>query len=258
MAGTDDLAPLMTPRPPQPPYGQGVLKAWDPDTFENIVQFRGDDLVNLPVKSSVEALTYRPGDTVILVQWPSSRGGSGSWWIDGRAVIPGTGRGEEAIAFMTTALGSAVARSVIGSSVFFDETIGQGERDVFNTFGDLEDALGDPTLGPERTFTLDGDKFIAVWGATFNADSRPGTDVQGYMSLDIDGPTSVAPTIFGARKFSSSNDGGAFTDESLAFGRVYDSMTSGEYTVTAKYRIDNGSNPQDLKWLTRWLLIIAF
>lgn len=265
MAGTDDLAPLLTGGPQEPPYGQGLLKAWNPDTFENVVHFRGADLVDLPVKSSVEALTYQAGDTVILARWPSSRGGSSTWWIDGRAVIPGAGRGEDAIAFMTTALGAAVARSVIGNSVFFDIVAAGGGRTAFDTFGDLEQ-LSSPTLGPEVTFELSGTEFLAIWGchATATPNTAEEHRVEMYMSLDVTGPTNTGPT---ATIHSAAQDV-SFPDlpntrtitESPVGSRKYTGQTPGSYTATAKYLVvDQGlSSLAQARWASRWLLIIAF
>lgn len=264
MPGMDDLASILTPSRGAPPYAQGLIKSWDPDTFENVVLVHGRDLQNLPVKSSVEALTYQAGDTVILARWPGSREGTSSWWIDGRAVIPGTGRGEEAIAFMTTALGSAVARAVIGNSVFYDFVEELGFRESFDTFGDLDAVAGD---GPEVSFQLTGTKFIAVWGAWVHTSiSTPASEVDasGSMSLDIVGPTAVAPdatnAVKNAMSFPSLDDDQLRYDASLAFSRQFTSMSPGDYTVTAKYAIeDHGSSlSSHVLWGTRWVLIIAF
>lgn len=266
MAGTDDLAPLLTPDPARPPYGQGTIVAWNPDTFENVIEFRGQTLVDLPVKSSVEALTYQPGDSVILAKWSSSRGGSGTWWIDGRAIIPGPGAAEASVAWMTTTLGSAVARSVIGASVFFDlETSSGGAvRTAFDTFGDLEGAVdSSPSPGPEVSFDLTGDRFLAIWGAP--SLTRIGTEstAEGWMGIEVSGTASIPPTVGETNQdFLSYPDvvGGMQVIRSGVAAHMFTEMTSGSYTVTAKYRIDDqgSSSLTQVVWRDRWLFVIAF
>lgn len=88
---TSDLALLLVPPPSAAVrYGQGKILTWDPDTFDNTIEFRGVTLFNVPVLSSVQALGFQTGDTVGLLGWAPSSGGMGSWWIIGKLAIPGT------------------------------------------------------------------------------------------------------------------------------------------------------------------------
>jgi hypothetical protein len=76
-------------------YGQGTILNWDPGTFENVVDWRGERLVNLPVVGGVDAFGFLPGDTVALLGWDArGRRGVTQWWILGRLIVPG---GTEAV-----------------------------------------------------------------------------------------------------------------------------------------------------------------
>ena len=68
---SDDLTPLLSDPGPTDGamrYGQGVIVAWDPNTFANTILWRGTTLTDLPVMSAVDALTYQVGDTVTLIK----------------------------------------------------------------------------------------------------------------------------------------------------------------------------------------------
>lgn len=86
-----DISPLLVPPPTTMGlrFGQATVLEWDNNTFENTVEFRGVTLENVPVLSSVVALTLQPGDIVGLLGW-SPTGGMGSWWIIGKLVLPGS------------------------------------------------------------------------------------------------------------------------------------------------------------------------
>ena len=66
MSELDDLARLIGPSPGEDiRLVQGVIKSWDPDTFENEVDVDGVIRRNVRVGSGIEALTYQPGDVVL-------------------------------------------------------------------------------------------------------------------------------------------------------------------------------------------------
>lgn len=88
----DDLAAIFSGQDREHTgYGQGILLSFDPNTFENTVDFRGATLTNLPVAVGIEALTFRPGDSVLLMKWTPTGGGLSSYWIAGRPIVPGAG-----------------------------------------------------------------------------------------------------------------------------------------------------------------------
>lgn len=267
MPGMDDLVPAILGGRDQPhPYAQGVIQSWDPDTFENVVRVHGENLRNLPVKSSVEALTYKAGDTVILARWPSSRRGMSSWWIDGRAVIPGTGRGEEAIAFMTTALGSAVARAVIGNSVYFGEVSGNADLSYpSSTFVDPDS--GDPGPTVEDVPVTDSGRVIVTFGASINP-HFPDTSLASHaMGISVTGATTVPATTARETGPIVGTFGSDGTDGTLYIGdysrsELITGLNEGLHTFTAKYRaqpvggIDTSTGTT--RFTDRYIQVIAF
>lgn len=86
-----DIVPLLVPRPETMGlrFSQGIVQQWNPDTFENLIDWRGVSLSDVPVLGSVEALSFEPGDVVGMLGW-NPEGGTSSWWILGRISIPGT------------------------------------------------------------------------------------------------------------------------------------------------------------------------
>lgn len=77
-------------------HAQGVIKSWDVETFANTVTVDGVEFRDLPVASGVEALTYQPGDVVLVEKWfPGGRRGElgvGTAWIRGRVITLGRTR----------------------------------------------------------------------------------------------------------------------------------------------------------------------
>src|SRR5690554_7489000 len=117
---SDDLASvIIRPDLEFAGWGQGVIEFWDPDTFENRVQYRGSQHENLPVASGVEALTYQPGDVVMLSRWQPTGGGATTLRseIGGRVIVPGTGAAQKAIAFMQSSLAKSLSARVFAERV---------------------------------------------------------------------------------------------------------------------------------------------
>jgi hypothetical protein len=87
---SEDLTPQLTPSLSRAvTFGQGLVLEWDPSTFQNVIEWRGISLRNLPVSGGFDGMTIQPGDTVVVKGW-APQGGIGSWWIDGRYIIPGS------------------------------------------------------------------------------------------------------------------------------------------------------------------------
>lgn len=256
--GTDDLAPLLMPEAQPLQYAQGVIKSWHPDTFENVVDVHGNDLENLPVKSSVEALTYQEGDTVILARWPSSRGGTGTWWIDGRAVIPGTGRGEEAIAFMTTTLGAAVAKSVIASSIF--SAVNDGNQDVnYPSGGFVDPDSGTP--GPTIADVEIGDSGRAL--VQLDSAIFPNEPTSGAVSAQFGVSVSGATTLLANpdRAISMVQFAGVGTIACQCAGTILlTDLNPGLHTFTGKYLADviSGTPPASARFNDPTITVTAF
>ncbi|MGH9247987.1 MAG: tail fiber domain-containing protein [Acidimicrobiales bacterium] len=85
MSFPDNLGPLLTP-PVEGAglrFSQGRILSWDPNTFENLIEWKGITLSDLPVAAGVDALSFDIGDVVGMLGW-NPTGGAGSWWILGR------------------------------------------------------------------------------------------------------------------------------------------------------------------------------
>lgn len=85
-----DIVPLLVPKPDTMGlrFSQGIVRQWNPQTFENIIEWRGISLPDVPVLSSVDALGFQVGNVVGMLGW-APEGGTSSWWILGRMSIPG-------------------------------------------------------------------------------------------------------------------------------------------------------------------------
>lgn len=74
--------------------GIGVIRSWDPTTFENTVDYHGTRLDDVGIGSGIDAYSYRPNDLVVVYSWhpggSASDLGIGSYWLGGRVVPPGT------------------------------------------------------------------------------------------------------------------------------------------------------------------------
>jgi hypothetical protein len=90
--GTHDLTDLLAPHPESAVrYGQGEIISWDPDTFENRIDWNGVLLEDLPVIAGLESFGFRTGQTVGLLGWDSAGNkGMTTWWILGRLIVPGS------------------------------------------------------------------------------------------------------------------------------------------------------------------------
>src|SRR5690554_1744139 len=148
---SDDLASvIIRPNVEFAGWGQGVVKAWNPDTFENVIQYRGSQHENLPVASGLEALTYQPGDVVMLSRWKPSDGGGVTLRIGagGRVIVPGSGAAAAVIASLRTDLGRQVALGVFGEAIHVDTVNGLvsiGDQSSGNDWIDLPGSPG-PTV----------------------------------------------------------------------------------------------------------------
>ena len=177
---SDDLTPLLAAPVPADGamrYGQGVIVAWDPNTFANTILWRGTTLTNLPVLSAVDALTYRPGDVVSLI---GTGAGAGTWAIFGRLITPGSGAAARAIDWMTGTLARQVSAQVFADRVK-SSTIATTESTTSVAFTDLA------TVGPTVTLDItDSGKALVFLSADLLAVSD-----NPAMSFTVSGATSL-------------------------------------------------------------------
>jgi hypothetical protein len=245
---TDDLTPVLR----QPPdnvgvrYGQGKLLAWNPDTFENTVLWRGATLTNLDVLAGPAANSFTPGITVALIGWAPG-GGASSWAIFGQWVSPGSGAAAAQIQFMNSSLASQISAEVFAARIRTAE-VGDYVEISSTDWIDLPGSPG-PTL-TDIEVSSTGVMLVEV-GCFVSAD-----DNAGYMSVEVSGATSRAPTLRHiVSVLAAAGDG----PNAIAAGRQFPvtGLNPGLHTVTAKYRTDSTSSPGAL-FGDRTLDVISF
>lgn len=237
---SDDLAQvLIAPDREFAGLAEGILQAWNADTFENAVEVRGGTLTNLPVASGVEALTYQAGDILLLSRWKLRSGrGAATYRIGmgGRVIIPGTGASQRAVAWMRGELARQISLEVFGEAIH-----AQGENVV-----SIVDSLswGDPSTGPAGPEITNIDigatgrclVFISVQFQSLLIDVDGGGEIQ--MSFEVSGATSRSAGAEGVlsqgRRFGSAN-----FEPSGGVGRAFlvDELNPGSHTFATKFQI---------------------
>jgi hypothetical protein len=250
---TDDLATLLVPRQQEHTgYGQGIIRGWNPETFENQVEFRGAILTNLPVMSGTEALTYQPGDVVLLMRWTPTGGGLSSYWIAGRPIVPGGGRAKQVVSWMRGSLASAISAEVLADRVQSISDGGIGTRNDI-AYGDLSGA----DVGPVVTDVEISEAGAAIVFVSAECIVNISAGRTGFMSYDVSGPTSRAANDAWAYTNSISGDPSLSVIPGIGAGRlsVQKGLEPGTYSFTCRYRtVDTGGNVQ---WLGRNLTVIG-
>lgn len=175
-------------------YAQGVLREWDADSFENVVDVRGGLLRNLPVAAGVEALTYQAGQVLMLTRWkPRTGGGIATYWVGmgGRVIFPGTGAGSAAVAFMRGTLAKEIAREVLAEGMLSD-SVPLIEGTVSNP-GSSYVAADGPSLS-NIEISESGTCLLFLTARIAAQINQPnGVSAEGWMSFRITGATVVEP-----------------------------------------------------------------
>jgi hypothetical protein len=100
----DDLVQLFAPDPSEPPkmgFRQGTVVQWDSNTGENVIDVGGQQIPNLPMLNTGEAIALKVGHIVGILTWGST------WFIFGRITVPGN----PDFASASVAFGSAGAQA---------------------------------------------------------------------------------------------------------------------------------------------------
>ncbi|MPZ29178.1 MAG: hypothetical protein GEV12_22995 [Micromonosporaceae bacterium] len=237
---TDDLASIMVkPDQEHTGYGQGILRAWNSDTGENEVAYRGAVLHNLPTLAGIDQLTWQSGDVVLLMRWQLRQGGAATYWIAGRVNVAGS---TERLAFMRTALAKEIANE-IAAETFHADTITDSELigdDIYDDLGTLGPTVAGVEVGASGKMIVFPSVSLLV-----AANAGDNFSAAAYMSYQISGPTSVAPSDERAARLTlitTDQAGQVTTRTGGAF--VHTGLTPGTYQVRAKYRVEIGDENQ--------------
>lgn len=216
MTRPEDSVPFLIPSDRnQVKRTQGVIQQWNADTFENAVAFNGLTAFNVPVASGVEALTYQPGD-VVLLEGYAPENATGSWMITGRVISPGSGAAEETISWMQTNLASAITEEIVeqllispagqelAGFVFSQRIHSDATSNTFQTSSESPNFVSAPD-GPVVTnvpISESGRAIVFLSAhqsadvATFDSDP----DGQGsYISVEVTGDSSRSANEFNGR-----------------------------------------------------------
>lgn len=254
----ENLTPqLVKPLESEVRLGQGIIRSWDNETFENVVEWRGQELTNVNVLAGTDALSYRAGDPVVLIGNGLGMGTS-SWFILGRAVVPGPGTGSEVVEFMQSSLvsqliddivtqlltspaGEDLAAFVMAQRVSVS-IFGSGTRSS-TTYGDLDYGSG-PQPGVTVTANItDSGKALVGIGSRIIAGQ--GTDQSGgEASVEVTGATSLGPGFVTFINSKTSDPGSIVGTQVGGMSFAVYTLNPGSNTFTGKYRsLEAGAPP---------------
>jgi len=246
-----DIAELLAAAQPQPNrglhFGQGTILAWDPETFESAIDFRGVTLRNPGVLSGPDALTYREGDVVALQGW-APNGGFSSWWIIGRVITPGPGAGAAAIDWMTSELGAQIAAAVFGNRIQFNTVV---DNEATNSTSYTNLATVGPTIS--NVEISDTGRALVMLYARMSGQKGGSNISTPHMSYQISGATSLSPSDLRALQVHSETDD-AVTATTAVF--MHTTLNEGQNTFQAKYKM--GSGQTEARFTQRTLIVIPF
>lgn len=246
-------------------YGQGIIVHWNPDTYENEIEYKGTTLTNLPVLSGVEAMTYERGDVVLLMRWSPTGSGLASYWIAGRPVVPGAGTAAQAVAFMQTALARSVALAVFGEAILEDTVDGSASIGDQNSGNDWINLPG--STGPTITDVEIGEtgRAMVIMTARLSVETHT-TDAQivgAFMSYEVSGATSVVPNLARALELQHvaqtvGDDDTQVVAATMSRVHVASSLNAGVHQFQAKYSAFNSGSGQRSTFSRRQLQVIPF
>jgi hypothetical protein len=227
---------MVTPPGEDSTIRQGTIRAFDTDTFENVIEYDGLRVTDVPVASGLEALTYVPGDVVLLEGWfPGGKRGElgiGSIWIRGRVITPGATAAQQVIAPMTSSLGRAVSAQVFADRIK-SASVAANEATSSGTFGDL--TTPGPTVTAEIT---DARAVVVIVTARIHAGVL-GTTSGGLMGFDVSGASTLSfeqsHAAQNVRFFADEGISDTQRASALSLVTAADGLNAGTNTFTAKY-----------------------
>lgn len=267
----DDLSRLLVQRPqPGARFGQGTLREWNPDTFEHVIEWRGLRIRDATILAGVDALTWQPGDQVLLLGADQSgRRGWTDWMVLGRAITPGPGAGEQAIDWMRSSLvrllvddvvqellrspsGQELAAWVLAQRVH----VAQANAEVAITSSSWQTAPGGPTVSNVEV-SESGVALVTI-GARLAVDSFDTFGQEGLMSFQVNGPTSISPHFTRAAELAVAD-----TDQQVVVGNtpsrqvVLTGLAPGQYSFSARYSTTPGGSGRPVLFENRSISVIA-
>lgn len=229
-----ELGRLLSPAEPGLQFSQGVVLEWNPETFENKVEWKKITLTNVPVLSGPDALTYQAGDVLALLGW-NPGGGLGSWWIIGRVITPGAGAGAKAIDWMTSSLGAALAKSVLAAGIQIDTNVRQSSTTTENVWLDL-DFAGSPDPGPSVEVEIGpSGKCLVICSARIQV-AEFGT---ALMSFEGTGPENFSAGFYGSVFHSVDLAASEWSRPTCTSSMLIQGVAPGVYTLMTKYQVSN-------------------
>ena len=257
----DDLSRLLVQQPqPGARFGQGTLREWDPATFEHVIEWRGLRITGATILAGVDALTWQPGDQVLLLGADQSgRRGWTDWMVLGRAITPGPGAGEQAIDWMRSSLVRLlvddIVQELIGSpagATLIRGLIGQASAQAFvagqvSTSSTSWQNLG----GPSVTVDVgDSGRALVEFGAVVT--TSPGE--HAAMSFQVSGATSQPPS--GARSIQQQTDASTAIVTTQSAAVLVTGLNPGTHTFAARYTtfLTTGSG----FWSNRYLIVTPY
>lgn len=234
-------------------FGQGRILTWNASTFNNTIAFRGGVLEDLPVLSGPDALTYKQDDIVAIMSW-SPNGGAVVHWIMGRVIVPGPGRGEAAIEWMTSELGRRIAAAVFADRVHADHIGLQGSLTTENTWVDTLDFAGTPSTGPSVNveITETGRAIVLVGAYIQVVDGET-----GWMICRIDDePNPFGGTSSAVVRCPQDTPSGMGV-ASVGVGLI-EGLSAGIHEFKASYMATDVANPFGIAFADRIILVIGF
>lgn len=250
----DDLSRLLVQHPqPGARFGQGTLREWNPATFEHVIEWRGLRITGATILAGVDALTWQPGDQVLLLGADQSgRRGWTDWMVLGRAITPGPGAADQAIAPMRTSLAQQIAVAVFAQRVH----AAQADAEVEITSSSWQSAPGGPTVSNVEV-SESGVALVTI-GARLAVDSFDTFGQEGLMSFQVNGPTSISPHFTRAAELAVAD-----IDQQVVVGNtpsrqvVLTGLAPGQYSFSARYSTTPGGSGRPVLFENRSISVIA-
>lgn len=234
-------------------FGQGVVLEWNPDTGENVIDYQGEPLENLPIIGSTDILVTQPGD-IVEIRSSSPAGGAGSYWIGGRIVVPGSEAAQRSIEFMRGVLAKEISAEIFAARIHYGSDIGRAKRSSTG-YGD-PDVEGDPGPSVPGVNIVSGLAIVMISAYVKTSTEDTTTNdvaTSGVISFAVSGATDRDPEsassgiVHRAQKYSNAGPidaaAGVVIQSTLTSIAVVSDLNPGPHTFTCKYASSGAPEP---------------